>query len=80
MCKNKKIFRKEKLGQVTLETAFAMIVTILLLLGTTYIFVWLNKCMVERKEHYTNQQYRYDTNENWNENFYQPSALEIFKK
>jgi hypothetical protein len=39
-------------AQVSLETAFALIVTILLLLGATYIFVWMNKTMVERQKSY----------------------------
>ena len=39
-------------GQVSLEAAVAVIIAILLFLGAAYIFVWLNKCMVERQEHY----------------------------
>jgi len=43
---------KKKSAQVSLETAFALIITILLLLGATYIFVWMNKTMVERQKSY----------------------------
>jgi hypothetical protein len=63
-------------GQVSLEAAFAVIVAILLLLGTAYIFVWMNKCMVERQEQcrrtgFFNQYWWYP---------YRPKQLEIFKK
>lgn len=42
---------KERAGQVSIEAAFAFIVAILLLLGAAYIFVWMNKSIVEREEY-----------------------------
>lgn len=44
--------KQARKAQVSLETAFALIITILLLLGATYIFVWMNKTMVERQKNY----------------------------
>ena len=60
-----------KSGQVSLETAFATIITILLLLGAAYLFVWLNKCMVKRQQAYINS-----TNTT-NDAFYDPEPLKI---
>lgn len=41
-----------KKGQVTIEMTLALIAVFLLLMGSFKIFIWVNRCLVERGEAY----------------------------
>jgi hypothetical protein len=65
----------KNIGQSTLETTITLIVIVVLLLGITNVFVWMNKMMVERHQAFRATQF--DSSPTIN--FYQPKKLDIFK-
>ena len=69
----KKDFKKYQ-GQSTLESTIALIAAVVLLLGITQVFVWVNKMMVERQRAYqSTRMSAYPQVE-----FYKPKNLDIF--
>lgn len=63
-------------AQVTLELTISLIICLILLVGATKIFVWLNQIMVERQQAYQN--IRTQPIPKVNFNFYNPPPLDIF--
>lgn len=69
-----KIRLSEYRGQSTLEATIALIAAVILLLGITQVFVWVNKTMVKRHQAYQAARF----NENPPVEFYTPEKLNIF--
>ena len=60
---------KEK-AQGTLELTITLIAVVLLLMGITRVFIWLNSTMIDRHRNYTNTRTNYDSVD-----FYEPVPL-----
>lgn len=69
-----KIRLSEYRGQSTLESTIALIAAVVLLLGITQVFIWVNKMMVERRQAY--QATRMSASPQVE--FYQPKNLDVF--
>lgn len=61
-------------AQATLELTISLIVCVVLLIGIAKIFVWLNRCMVERQQAYQSGR----INPLGKIDFYTPSKMDIF--
>lgn len=61
-------------GESTLEATIALIAAVILLLGITQVFVWVNKTMVKRHQAYQATRF----NENPPVEFYTPEQLNMF--
>ena len=67
-------YGSNKTGQSTLETTIALVAAVILILGITQVFVWLNKIMVERHEAFESS----STSADPVVDFYQPEEFNIF--
>lgn len=77
-----------KKGQATIEFTFAFVVTILLIVLTANVFVWLNHCIVRRQVAYENTRSEAGGYRDWwdirppnpgKNDFYTPPKLNVFK-
>jgi Tfp pilus assembly protein PilW len=61
-------------GQSTLESTIALVAAVILLLGITQVFVWVNRTMVGRHQAFRSTQF----NTTPVVDFYTPEELDIF--
>ena len=61
-------------AQSTLETTIALVAAVVLLLGITQVFVWLNTTVIKRQEAFRNSR----TSRTPTPDFYTPEDFDIF--
>lgn len=69
-----------KKGQATIEFTLAFVVTILLIVLTANVFVWVNHCIVRRQVAYENTRSEAgDYEDPGKDDFFTPPKLNVFK-
>ena len=68
-----------KKAQATLEFTLVFVITLLFIILTANVFVWLNHCIVRRQVEYENSRNEAGSTNVGKSNFFTPPTLNVFK-